>query len=97
MCPENAITKLGPGKRFAIDYDYDYCKGCGIYVAECPTGVVEMVPEQRRSRRWSISDLVRDSPGAGQCDEEGEDCGDPLAGGDGVEASVLTLQRGEQG
>jgi Pyruvate/2-oxoacid:ferredoxin oxidoreductase delta subunit len=33
MGPENAITKLGPGKRFAIDYDY--CKGCGICVAEC--------------------------------------------------------------
>jgi 2-oxoacid:acceptor oxidoreductase delta subunit (pyruvate/2-ketoisovalerate family) len=45
MCPDNAITKLGPGKRFAIDYDY--CKGCGICVAECPAGAIEMVPEQR--------------------------------------------------
>lgn len=22
MCPDNAITMLGPGLRFAIDYDY---------------------------------------------------------------------------
>ncbi|MBX6355831.1 MAG: NAD(P)-binding protein [Micromonosporaceae bacterium] len=45
MCPDNAIVKLGPGKRFAIDYDY--CKGCGICVAECPAGAIEMVPEPR--------------------------------------------------
>jgi 2-oxoacid:acceptor oxidoreductase delta subunit (pyruvate/2-ketoisovalerate family) len=45
MCPDNAITKLGPGERFAIDYDY--CKGCGICVAECPAGAIDLVPEQR--------------------------------------------------
>ncbi|SDN48531.1 Pyridine nucleotide-disulphide oxidoreductase [Streptomyces sp. cf386] len=27
VCPDNAITKPGPGKGFAIDLDY--CKGCG--------------------------------------------------------------------
>ncbi len=43
VCPDNAITKLGPGKRFEIDLDY--CKGCGICVAECPAGAIEMVPE----------------------------------------------------
>jgi 2-oxoacid:acceptor oxidoreductase delta subunit (pyruvate/2-ketoisovalerate family) len=43
MCPDNAIIKLGPGNRFAIDYEY--CKGCGICVAECPCGAIEMVPE----------------------------------------------------
>ncbi|MFC4944995.1 NAD(P)-binding protein [Pseudonocardia sp. GCM10023141] len=45
MCPDNAITKLGPGLRFAIDYDY--CKGCGICVAECPAGAITMQPEER--------------------------------------------------
>lgn len=45
MCPDNAITKLGPGKRFTIDYDY--CKGCGICVSECPAGAIELVPEHR--------------------------------------------------
>ncbi len=43
VCPDNAITKLGPGKRFSIDLDY--CKGCGMCVAECPAGAIEMVPE----------------------------------------------------
>jgi 2-oxoacid:acceptor oxidoreductase delta subunit (pyruvate/2-ketoisovalerate family) len=43
VCPDNAITKLGPGQRFEIDLDY--CKGCGICVAECPAGAIEMVPE----------------------------------------------------
>jgi 2-oxoacid:acceptor oxidoreductase delta subunit (pyruvate/2-ketoisovalerate family) len=43
VCPDNAVLKLGPGKRYAIDYDY--CKGCGICVAECPCGAMTMVPE----------------------------------------------------
>jgi 2-oxoacid:acceptor oxidoreductase delta subunit (pyruvate/2-ketoisovalerate family) len=43
MCPDNAIIKLGPGERFAINYDY--CKGCGICVAECPAGAIDMIPE----------------------------------------------------
>lgn len=44
MCPDNAIIKLGPGERYTIDYDY--CKGCGLCVAECPCGAIEMVPEK---------------------------------------------------
>jgi NADPH-dependent glutamate synthase beta subunit-like oxidoreductase len=44
VCPDNAITKLGPGKGFTIDLDY--CKGCGLCVAECPSGSIEMVPEE---------------------------------------------------
>ncbi|MFD1657463.1 NAD(P)-binding protein [Streptomyces caeni] len=44
VCPDNAITKLGPGKGFAIDLDY--CKGCGLCAAECPCGAIDMVPEQ---------------------------------------------------
>lgn len=43
VCPDNAVIKLGPGKRF--EFDYDYCKGCGICVAECPCGAIEMIPE----------------------------------------------------
>jgi 2-oxoacid:acceptor oxidoreductase delta subunit (pyruvate/2-ketoisovalerate family) len=43
VCPDNAVLKLGPGKRYAIDYDY--CKGCGICAAECPCGAIAMVPE----------------------------------------------------
>ena len=43
VCPDNAVIKLGPGKRF--EFNYDYCKGCGMCVAECPCGAIEMVPE----------------------------------------------------
>jgi 2-oxoacid:acceptor oxidoreductase delta subunit (pyruvate/2-ketoisovalerate family) len=44
MCPDNAVIKLGPGQRFAIDLEY--CKGCGICAAECPCGAIQMVPEE---------------------------------------------------
>ena len=43
VCPDNAVIKLGPGKRF--EFNYDYCKGCGICVSECPCGAIKMVPE----------------------------------------------------
>jgi 2-oxoacid:acceptor oxidoreductase delta subunit (pyruvate/2-ketoisovalerate family) len=43
VCPDNAVIKLGPGKRF--DFNYDYCKGCGICAAECPCGAIDMVKE----------------------------------------------------
>ncbi len=43
VCPDNAVIKLGPGKRF--EFDYDYCKGCGLCAAECPCGAIDMVPE----------------------------------------------------
>jgi NADPH-dependent glutamate synthase beta subunit-like oxidoreductase len=43
VCPDNAVIKHGPGKRF--DFNLDYCKGCGICVAECPCGAIKMVPE----------------------------------------------------
>jgi 2-oxoacid:acceptor oxidoreductase delta subunit (pyruvate/2-ketoisovalerate family) len=44
VCPDNAVIKLGPGQRF--EFNYDYCKGCGVCVAECPCGAIEMVPEE---------------------------------------------------
>ena len=43
VCPDNAIVKLGPGLRYAVNYDY--CKGCGLCAAECPCGAIDMVPE----------------------------------------------------
>jgi 2-oxoacid:acceptor oxidoreductase delta subunit (pyruvate/2-ketoisovalerate family) len=44
VCPDNAVIKLGPGKRF--EFNYDYCKGCGLCVAECPCGAIKMVAEE---------------------------------------------------
>jgi len=43
VCPDNAVIKLGPGKRFR--FDYDFCKGCGVCAQECPCGAIAMVPE----------------------------------------------------
>ena len=44
VCPDNAVIKLGPGRRF--QFNYDYCKGCGLCVAECPCGAIKMVAEE---------------------------------------------------
>ena len=43
VCPDNAVIKLGPGNRFK--FNLDYCKGCGMCVAECPCGAITMEPE----------------------------------------------------
>jgi len=44
VCPDNAVIKLGPGKRF--EFNYDYCKGCGMCATECPCGAIKMEPEE---------------------------------------------------
>ncbi len=44
VCPDNAIIKLGPGRRYEVNLDY--CKGCGLCAAECPCGAIRMVPEE---------------------------------------------------
>jgi 2-oxoacid:acceptor oxidoreductase delta subunit (pyruvate/2-ketoisovalerate family) len=49
VCPDNSVLKLEGRDREAAGrgyaFDYDFCKGCGICVAECPCGAIEMVPE----------------------------------------------------
>ncbi len=40
-CPDMAITKLERGYEVILDY----CKGCGLCVAECPTGAISMREE----------------------------------------------------
>jgi NADPH-dependent glutamate synthase beta subunit-like oxidoreductase len=42
-CPEQAVMKLGPGKRYA--YDFDRCTGCAICYDQCPCGAITMVLE----------------------------------------------------
>ena len=47
VCPDNAVRKLdAPGKdgRF-YEFDLEFCKGCGICAAECPSGAIAMIPE----------------------------------------------------
>jgi NADPH-dependent glutamate synthase beta subunit-like oxidoreductase len=42
-CPEQAVRKLGPGKRY--EYDLETCTGCAICFDQCPCGAITMVPE----------------------------------------------------
>jgi NADPH-dependent glutamate synthase beta subunit-like oxidoreductase len=42
-CPEEAIVKLGPGRRYR--YDYDKCTGCAVCFEQCPCHAIQMVPE----------------------------------------------------
>lgn len=42
-CPEDAIIKLGKGKRYL--YDYDKCTGCASCYEQCPCYAIEMVNE----------------------------------------------------
>jgi NADPH-dependent glutamate synthase beta subunit-like oxidoreductase len=48
VCPDNAVLKLSEAaaaNENGYEIDLDYCKGCGMCVAECPSGAIEMVPE----------------------------------------------------
>jgi NADPH-dependent glutamate synthase beta subunit-like oxidoreductase len=42
-CPEQAIEKLGPGRRYR--YRYDRCTGCAVCFETCPCHAIEMIPE----------------------------------------------------
>ncbi len=42
-CPEDAIIKLGPGKRY--EYNYDLCTGCAVCYEQCPCHAIEMIKE----------------------------------------------------
>ena len=42
-CPEHAIIKLGPGRRYR--YDYGKCTGCAVCFEECPCHAIEMIAE----------------------------------------------------
>jgi len=42
-CPEQAIVKLGPGRRYR--FEYDRCTGCAICFEQCPCHAIDMIPE----------------------------------------------------
>jgi formate dehydrogenase (NADP+) beta subunit len=43
-CPEDAVIKLGKGKRYR--FDYDKCVGCGACFDQCPCGAIEFVEDK---------------------------------------------------
>ena len=46
-CPEGAITKLGPGRRY--EFDLSICTGCAICFDQCPCAAITMIPETPES------------------------------------------------
>lgn len=42
-CPEDAVIKLGVGKRY--EFDDAKCTGCGTCARQCPVSAIKMVPE----------------------------------------------------
>lgn len=44
-CPQQAIVKLGVGKRYA--FNYSLCTGCAVCYEQCPCGAIEMVSGSR--------------------------------------------------
>lgn len=46
VCPDNAVLKIGAPASGGYLIDLDYCKGCGICVHECPSGAIQMFPEE---------------------------------------------------
>lgn len=51
VCPDNAVRKFDLGSALGDNgrdyaFDLDYCKGCGLCVAECPSGAIVMEPEE---------------------------------------------------
>lgn len=47
-CPEQAIEKLGPGRRYR--HLYDRCTGCAVCFWTCPCHAIEMIPEPSTTR-----------------------------------------------
>jgi formate dehydrogenase beta subunit len=47
LCPDSAVLKLTERAADGSNYvfDYDYCKGCGLCVHECPCGCIAMEDE----------------------------------------------------
>lgn len=42
-CPEDAIVKLGVGKRYSVNLDK--CTGCGTCFEQCPSGAITLIAE----------------------------------------------------
>jgi NADPH-dependent glutamate synthase beta subunit-like oxidoreductase len=48
-CPEDAIIKLGKGKRY--QFNLEACTGCAVCYEQCPCHAIEMIPEPVNSMK----------------------------------------------
>jgi formate dehydrogenase (NADP+) beta subunit len=53
-CPERAIRKLAPGKRYEIDLET--CTGCAICSDQCPCGAITMVAEPKQTEPATLQE-----------------------------------------
>ncbi len=44
LCPDGTVMKTDEN---TVEFDYDFCKGCGICSYECPKDAITMVKENR--------------------------------------------------
>jgi NADPH-dependent glutamate synthase beta subunit-like oxidoreductase len=51
-CPEDAVIKLGPGRRYR--FDYDRCTGCRACFDQCPVHSIDMYPERAPDPPWAF-------------------------------------------
>jgi formate dehydrogenase beta subunit len=51
-CPEDAIVKLGKGKRYEVNLVK--CIGCGTCFEQCPCGAISLVPEPHRIQEATV-------------------------------------------
>ena len=47
-CPEQAIIKLGPGRRYK--FNFNLCTGCGVCYEQCPCHAIDMVAEPEAAK-----------------------------------------------
>jgi len=62
-CPEDAIIKLGKGKRY--EFNYAKCTGCGTCYRQCPVHAIDMVAESEFQSAFG-STLAPAAPAAPQ-------------------------------
>ncbi len=43
-CPDNAVKPAANPGRY--EFDYDFCKGCGLCVKECPCHYIQLTLEK---------------------------------------------------
>ena len=58
-CPEGAIIKLGPGKRY--EFNYSLCTGCAVCFEQCPCHAIDMVKELNAQNFPEIVDDTHES------------------------------------
>jgi NADPH-dependent glutamate synthase beta subunit-like oxidoreductase len=45
FCPDSAVWKME--ERKAFEFNYEFCKGCGICANECSSHFIDIVPEEK--------------------------------------------------